>query len=153
MATRASRKAQTSWKNLPHRNFKLNDCLANSVVNEAVVVCGQMGPTIVIRCSWPAKKRAAEEAYGEDQENEQPKKKLTSNATAMKKYGEPITADHLRHKRTSLLFTKRKRMRGALWLTFLLFQDEKPCVHLKEIRAKEERSKMQLFKKRRTSLT
>ncbi|ELT92015.1 hypothetical protein CAPTEDRAFT_209339 [Capitella teleta] len=29
-------------------------------------------------------------------------------------------------KMTSLLFTKRKRMRGALWLTFLLFQDEKP---------------------------
>ncbi|ELU00832.1 hypothetical protein CAPTEDRAFT_194665 [Capitella teleta] len=41
----------------------------------------------------------------------------------------PIRADHLRHKRTSLLFTKRKRMRGALWLTFLLFQDEKH-VHL-----------------------
>ncbi|ELT88529.1 hypothetical protein CAPTEDRAFT_209647 [Capitella teleta] len=37
----------------------------------------------------------------------------------------PIRAEHLRHKRTSLLFTKRKRMRGALWLAFLLFQDEK----------------------------
>ncbi|ELU11486.1 hypothetical protein CAPTEDRAFT_193892 [Capitella teleta] len=44
-------------------------------------------------------------------------------------FHKPIRAEHVRHKRTSLLFTKRKRMRGALWLTFLLFQDEKHALN------------------------